>query len=171
MKKLFVLMIFLVSLSLQGGTLMSIGPSLGVLNSENGTGFSGTLDLTFAYTSMKKWPFKEKSSGTNFSVFWLSLGTRGHYVNQWTISPYIECGLWLLANIGVGYSYQIEASMGNHIVHLFIGIPIPINFTDILGTPFYFEPYYRPGWIVNNGGTMVHDVGLLMKFIVNFDKV
>lgn len=76
-----------------------------------------------------------------------------------TFLPYIEGGVYLLVNIGVGYT--MDASRGNIRpergagFHLFFGEPIP------LVGKWYVEPYYRVSYLHRDA---LNELGLLIKW-------
>lgn len=89
-----------------------------------------------------------------FIDFWLSGGAR---FNADMISPYVEAGAYLLANVGGGVSYVPDHGA---LAHIFVGLPIPVLLSGPL--PLYIEPYLR------NSFEGVREYGFLVKS--NFDR-
>jgi hypothetical protein len=125
-------------------------------------------------------------------LFWLTLGLRSAFQPEAThFLPFVEAGAYLLVNVGVGYSVGISRAIRDdttasgvprHNVHLFIGLPIPLNFggpadrqrrtqrahrgwRDLFQHGLFLEPYYRPSWGRGGGHEgWSHEVGLLLKY-------
>ena len=111
-------------------------------------------------------------------MLWGSLGTRATVDGPRFIAPYAEAGAWLFANVGVGYSLAIQPSGTTHLVHGFLGVPLPIEFDELrslvglarlhnYGTNagLVLEPYYRPSFrVAGSPSSVVHEAGVLVKY-------
>ena len=100
-----------------------------------------------------------------YEHYWLSAGTRLRLESDavGAVYPYVEAGLWYLANVGLGYSLGIADGRNPWSnVHLFVGVPIPLSSSGTWILP-YVEPYYRP---MLGDGVVVHEVGVLIKGVL-----
>jgi hypothetical protein len=126
---------------------VGIGPTLGYAHARDlGGGMVYGVDAAAAYT-----------------ILWAGGGVRlfeTFEANERKVLPYLEVGLWLLVNVGGGYTVDLNEDDTNASgPHFFIGVPVPV------GKPFdgvaYLEPYYRATYA--DVGTL-HEGGAFLKW-------
>lgn len=112
-------------------------------------------------------------------ILWQSVGVRVAADQPRFLMPYLEFGIWFLANWGVGYSTTIANGKSSDYFNLFVGFPVPWDgrgsdvpphlFTK--DTPSFIEPYYRPAFrFGGEGASVVHEAGILLKFMYDFGR-
>ena len=75
--------------------------------------------------------------------------------------PYVEAGLWLVVNIGGGYTIDVtEGETNASGPHLFLGLPLPFRVSERESIT-YCEPYYRATF--SSAGTL-HEGGVFVKW-------
>jgi hypothetical protein len=133
-------------------TWISVGPQLSYNFASNGRKAAG-YGVDFAYALVPLW------GGGGFKL------SHGDDV---IVSPYVEAGVWLLVNAGVGYALSFHGGETDHNIHLFIGEPIPLNWLheDLSGETWLLmvEPYYRRTWRLGSD-FRENELGILMKFV------
>ena len=105
-----------------------------------------------------------------YAFSWLSAGSIFYREGQFN-KAYLEGGIWVVANLGLGYSYSRIDNTNLSNVHLFIGLPIPLNagFFDFHLADeelYYIQPYTRIGLTENS--RYFNEVGVQMKISYNF---
>ncbi len=80
-----------------------------------------------------------------YAIAWAGGGVRvfeSFDADERTVLPYLEVGLWLLVNVGAGYTVDTSGRDALSGPHFFIGVPIP-GIKDTFDGLLYVEPYYR----------------------------
>jgi hypothetical protein len=98
-----------------------------------------------------------------YRIFWAGAGARvfePFEPDERKVLPYLEVGLWVLVNIGVGYTVDVNSGDTSASgPHFFIGVPLP--FTEGFDGFLYAEPYYRATYA--DVGTL-HEGGAFLKW-------
>jgi hypothetical protein len=77
------------------------------------------------------------------------------------VLPYLEVGLWVLVNLGAGYTVDLNEGETNASgPHFFVGVPLPFAASSPGGV-YYVEPYYRATYA--EVGTL-HEAGTFLKW-------
>lgn len=107
-------------------------------------------------------------------ILWQSVGVRVAADHPRFLVPYLEVGVWFLANWGIGYSTTIANGKSSDYFSLFFGIPIPSWDWPHLFTkdaPAFIEPYYRPAFrFQGDGASVIHEAGILVKVMYDFGR-
>jgi hypothetical protein len=110
------------------------------------------------------------------SILWQSVGVKVAVDDPRFLMPYLEIGVWFLANWGVGYSTTIADGKSSDYFNLFLGIPLPSRDWNVprlftKTAPSFLEPYYRPAFrFGGDAAPIIHEVGLLVKVMYDFGQ-
>jgi hypothetical protein len=110
-------------------------------------------------------------------MLWGSLGVRAAANGPRFVAPYAEVGAWLFANLGIGYSLAFMQHGSAHLIHGFVGVPLPVTFNQLrsllhlaMGShasdrnSLVIEPYYRPSLrLAGAACPFINEAGLLLK--------
>jgi hypothetical protein len=100
----------------------------------------------------------------HFMHGWVSLGATSSIAPDQWVAPYVELGLWLFVNVGVGYGLMNKGDGWRHGPHLFAGLPITLG-DGPTARHWVIEPYYRHYFSYHPRSTeRANEVGLLMKW-------
>ncbi|OHD08019.1 MAG: hypothetical protein A2Y41_05820 [Spirochaetes bacterium GWB1_36_13] len=130
---------------------ISIGPSFSLISQGKKIGYSFNFDLSLT-----------DSFGSDLFYFTPSINLKQLRINNQVFTGFqTEFTVWLTVNIGGGWGYLWGDSQSS-IIHLFTGLPIPLEFDppfDYFHT-FYLEPYGR---LLFFDEKLYYEFGLLIK--------
>jgi hypothetical protein len=131
-------------------------------------GGAAAIESTFSLSAHEKDNYFSKRDFPMFPVFWLTVGC-GYYTDTFKMEKfhrpfyYGETGVWLILNLGVGYTFGDPDFFRTP--HLYMGLPIPLGDpVDSKNNTFFFiEPYARLRFLDEK----TYEYGIMFKIAVN----